>query len=272
MAYNFDIEKVQDDVQSMCERHVEIAHNVNGRKTFARFMSYEEVTEIKNKAADIVVVVVSFNGKRVGNKDDRMIQHEMVLRIVKFAPTIGTVIDERNKAIKKAEEIMFDLWTEMEKREEDDIDTLDGECSFWRFLRPEEMNYEEIEDAPWLINHYGVDLHVIFRTSMPKHNAEKWIDEASGIPDDDSVSPYSPANLVAEFRVGAPGAPMTEGSLTYTNSLLVNRNFTVLVNGIKIEALTDVDVERYCTKDFASDTINFHGGVKNGEVVTVYKN
>lgn len=174
MAYDFDIEKIQDEVQSMCETHVEIAHNVNGRKTFARFESNDQVNDIKKSAGDIAVVVASVTARRVGQKDDRSLQREMILRIVKFAASTGNVTASKNQAIKKAEEILFDLWTKMEKKQEDDIDN-DIACSLWRFLRCEDMFFEEVEDQPWLINHYGYDLHVIFRTPMPSYNPDKWI-------------------------------------------------------------------------------------------------
>ncbi len=176
MAYKFNIDLVQDDVQRMCERHVEIRHNVDGIKSFARFQSGSQISEIKKNAGKTVVVVAAINGRRVGEKDDRMIQRDMILRIAVYAEKDGNVEDAKKIAIQKSEEIMLDLVTQMEKSQEDDTDG-DVACSMWRFLRPEEFSWEEIEDQPWLINHYGWDLTVPFRVYMPNYNADKWIAE-----------------------------------------------------------------------------------------------
>lgn len=167
----FDLEKIQDYVKDLCHRHVDIKHDVDGLKSFARFHSDEEMSTLKNNAGPNIVVVAAINGRRVGDKDDRMLQREMILRIVSYAQ--NSTSEEIECALKKAEAIMFDLMTEMEKKQEDDIDG-DATCGMMRYLRPEDFKWDPVEDQPWLINHYGYDLIVPFRVFMPKYDPAKW--------------------------------------------------------------------------------------------------
>ena len=169
----FDIDQIQDYIQSLCHRHKEIKHDVDGIKSFARFQSEEEMTSLRNNAGKNVVVVAAINGRRVGDKDERTLHREMILRIVSYAE--NNTAEEIKAALKTAEEIMFDLITEMEHQQEKDMD--EDVCGIMDKLQPENFSWEEVEDQPWLINHYGWDLTVPFKVYMPAHNAAKWEEE-----------------------------------------------------------------------------------------------
>lgn len=171
MAYQFDIDKIQDYVEQLCHRNVDLSHNVDGIKSFARFNSEEEMSALRSSAGKNVLVVASLSGRRVGDKDDKTLQREMVLRIVSYAE--NSTAEEIKAALKKAEQIMFDIMTEMEKQQEQDLD--DNACGIMHYLQPENFDWDEVEDQPWLINHYGWDLVVPFKVFMPKHNPDKWL-------------------------------------------------------------------------------------------------
>jgi hypothetical protein len=171
MAFEFDIDKIQDAVETMCHRHKLVLHDVEGNKSFARFQSYDQINEIKKAAGKNIVVVAGINMRRVGDKDDRVLQREMILRFACYAAANGDVNTAKKVAIQKAESIMLDFMTFMEKSQEDDIDN-DVECSIWKFLRPENFTCMEIEDQPWLINHYGWDLTIPFGTTC-RHSTKQ---------------------------------------------------------------------------------------------------
>jgi hypothetical protein len=83
--------------------------------------------------------------------------------------------------------------------------------------------------------------------------------------------------LIAEFRVGAVGAPMVNGDTTFQDSDLANQNFICFADGVLVHQVTDTDTQRFCTKPYSSDTITFNGGVFGppdtdpGEVISIYK-
>lgn len=169
---SFDIEQIQDYVRELCNRHKEINHDVDGIKSFARFHSDEEMTALRNNAGPNVVVVAGIRGKRTGEKDDRMLQRVMVLRIVSYAQ--NSTDEEVRAALKLSEQLVLDFITEMEKKQEDDADA--DVCGIMQYLQPEYFSWEEVEDQPWLINHYGWDLEVPFKLFMPKRDPNKWTD------------------------------------------------------------------------------------------------
>jgi hypothetical protein len=51
----------------------------------------------------------------------------------------------------------------------------------------------------------------------------------------------------------------------------------LFADGVHVVQVTDSDVQRYCTKDYADDTITFNGGVygppsvPEGEIIEIYK-
>jgi hypothetical protein len=173
MAYQFDIDKIQDYIEQLCTRNKDVQHNQNGIKSFARFQSNEQVNELKKAAGKNIVVVGGIGGHRVGERDEKKLQREMILRFAVYAEKSGDVEGAKKDAIRKAEEIMLDFMTEMERQQENDFDN-DDSCSIMHFLQPENFFWEEIEDQPWLLNHYGWDLTVPFKVYMPSHNPDKW--------------------------------------------------------------------------------------------------
>lgn len=171
MAYEFDIDKIQDFIEALCTSNTDVAHNVNGNKSFARFESDAQINEIKKAAGKNIVVVADINGRRVGDKDDRKLRREVVLRFAVYA--VNNTEDAKKAAEKLSEEIMFDFMTRMEKQQEDDLDE-NIPCGVMHFLKPENFSWEKITDQPWLLNHYGWDLTVPFDVWMPAYNPAKW--------------------------------------------------------------------------------------------------
>ncbi len=83
--------------------------------------------------------------------------------------------------------------------------------------------------------------------------------------------------FVKRFEVGAAGSPMNQGDLLFISSLIVNKKVLVVVDGmlLPVDDLSgDVDwtgsIQRRVEKAFASNTINFVGGVVNEEIIEIY--
>lgn len=170
MIYQFDIEQIQNYMSGLCTRHMELKHDVDGIKSYARFQSDEEMTALRNNAGKNIVVVASVTGRRVGHKDDKTLQREITLRIASYAENSSS--DAIQLAVKTAEHIMLDFITEMERQQDADNDR--DVCGILKFLRPELITWEPVEDQPWLINHYGWDVTFPFKVFMPKHDPTKW--------------------------------------------------------------------------------------------------
>lgn len=115
MAYQFDIDSIQDFFEQLATSNADVKHNVNGNKSFARFESDAQVNEIRKAAGKNIVVVADTSGQRVGDKDDRKLRRELLLRFAVFSP--DSKEESKKAAVKKAEEIMFDFMTAMEKRQ-----------------------------------------------------------------------------------------------------------------------------------------------------------
>lgn len=116
-----------------------------------------------------------------------------------------------------------------------------------------------------------------------QHQQTPPIYNATGIVIDDTVIPVIPPpgggtppgtvyTLLQRFMVGQPGAPMADGSLTYTNAVLAGKRVLVFVgNGLKIpEFVTGITLERYITKNLSDDFITFNGGVTLNEIIEIY--
>lgn len=83
--------------------------------------------------------------------------------------------------------------------------------------------------------------------------------------------------FIERFEVGAAGSPMNPGDLLYINSLIVNKKVLAIVDGkaLPVDDFSgDIDwtgsIDRHIEKAFASNTINFVGGVVAEEKIELY--
>ena len=85
-----------------------------------------------------------------------------------------------------------------------------------------------------------------------------------------------PMVRLVQFKVGAPGAPMTVGDDTYTNSALAGKHVLVLASGMGLpndETGTGTGFDpndRWSQKTISSDTVTINNGVADGEIIEVY--
>jgi hypothetical protein len=88
-----------------------------------------------------------------------------------------------------------------------------------------------------------------------------------------SVSGSSTSGLIklAEFEVGAAGAPMADGDVSFFHpSLATATGILVLTNAGPLPTIP-ISGGRYVTLDTGTSTIIFTGGVVAGEVIAIFK-
>lgn len=252
---SYDSKKnIEDYLEDACELHNDLLHGMNGRRAFAKLRTDDHITEITGQGTENIVVIAGMNGRRIGDIDEKRIRRGVEVMFAVKASQSGNAGVAIRIAIDKAEEIMLDFVSKMEN-------DLKEACDIEFDL--ENISWDEI-DGPWLDNYYGWMLFLPFKGYFPEYDADKW----AGLP---STPLPDVIVYVDRFRVGSSGAPMNEGSTTYTNSELAGSLFLILADGKAIHQNNEIPGERYASKPFESDTITINGGVSHGEVIEIYK-
>ena len=174
MADDFYIDEIQDYLELKCELNKLVKHNVvlsageAPQRAFARFESDEHITMINNNGAKNIVVVADYHGQRIGDVDEKKLRMTVeVIFAVKKEPATEDETNAINDALKLAEKIMFQFWNQMEK------DYQEG-CNALEYLEPGNVNWNKIDDQPWLNDFYGWILNVPFGSYMPGHDEGDW--------------------------------------------------------------------------------------------------
>jgi hypothetical protein len=165
----FYFSEFQTYLQTLCELHTDVAHNVNGQKAFARMFSNEEMDALANNAGINIVVVASFFGRAIGSPDEQLMQQYASIRFASNAAATGAA--GINTAMAKAWQIMWDFIARLRNDARADAD----DCGELQNLDIAGISWDEIPDAPFLENHYGWELTLPFKSTQPQYNATKWI-------------------------------------------------------------------------------------------------
>lgn len=160
------VDQFQTYLEGLCEKHVDVQHNVGGLRTFARLMSDEEVNELVNHAGKNIVIVSSFYGRAVGAADDQQMRQFVQIRFA--CHVTNNTTEEINEALKKSFRIMWDFITRFKKDIKDD----DG-CGELSGMEQQNISWDEIP-APFLENHFGWELTLPFRSFQPQYDAAQW--------------------------------------------------------------------------------------------------
>lgn len=170
---SYYIDGIQDYLEDLCTKNKIVQHMVpvdgapDGRRSFARFESDEQMTAIRNNGSRNIVVVADYYGQRIGDVDDQKLRITLsVIYAVKKKPNTGNETEAINEAITTAETIMFQFWNKMEK------DFQEG-CNALENLEPDKVTWTKI-DQPWLDDYYGWEMHIPFGSYMPSYDAEDW--------------------------------------------------------------------------------------------------
>lgn len=160
------LKEVQDKIAAYCAIHKELNDGMEN-KAFARLWSREQLDSIRTNASPNIVVVTSFRGRSFGGYDEKKMQQFIGLRFSCYAqPDDGESATEM--ALDKSYSIMLDFLVRMQKDYEED------DCSWLKFVDFENISWDEIPEQPWLINHYGWDMILPFKTYLPAYDAARW--------------------------------------------------------------------------------------------------
>lgn len=163
----YNIDGFQDYLESVCEKHTDVKHNVEGKRTFARFHSSEQVQELTNNAGHNIVVVGSFYGSATGAPDEKALRQYITIRFASHSKTFTT--EAISQALAISWQIMWDFVARFRK------DLKDDNCGILEGIQLKDISYDEIPDQPFLDHHYGWELTVPLRGEQPAYNAAKWI-------------------------------------------------------------------------------------------------
>jgi hypothetical protein len=134
------VDDIQDYFEDLAKKHNDLLHDQNNRKAFARLNTDDQVTQIKKKATDNIVVMADIGGQMIGAIDDKEIKRGVSIIFASRAATSGEAALAIDAANNKAEQIMFDFINRMGY-------DLDNECQLNFDL--EQARWEAI-DGPWL--------------------------------------------------------------------------------------------------------------------------
>lgn len=162
------LEEFQDYLERLCEEHVEVAHNLDGCRSFSRLFTDDEVNAIGSGAGRNIVIVARYYGRAMGDAtDERMLQ---TISIYFASYAVGSTAQAINCATSLAFRIMLDFVARFRQ-------DLKGAsyCDALTDLELKNISWDEIPDQPFLENHFGWELTLPFSSYMPAYNEDKWI-------------------------------------------------------------------------------------------------
>lgn len=160
------LKEVSDYLEDLSELHVDIMHSANNF-AFCRFKDQQQFNQLTLSASRNIIVVGSFNGRAIGTFEDEKVKNVLQVRFSSYAKTVSSA--DIILATEKALSILFDFWRRMMK------DYNDDDCAWMKGIEWENISFDDIEQ-PWLTNHYGWDLVIPYRTTLPEFNNAKWTD------------------------------------------------------------------------------------------------
>lgn len=160
------LKDVQDTLEQYAKSNTDLNHTV-GNTAFVRLYSTEALEAVKKAISKNVLLVTAFRGRTVGEYDSAKMQQYIGLRFTSYAP-VSEANAGREAALNKSYEIMLDFVARLRYDYEQDT------CSWLHWVEWTGIDWDEIDPQPWLVNHYGWDLVLPFRTTMPAYNPEKW--------------------------------------------------------------------------------------------------
>lgn len=168
MANNYYIEEFQDYLERLCEEHVDVAHNVDGRRSFSRLFTDDEVAAIADSAGKNVVIVARYYGRSIGTADDQRMLQTITIYFASYAS--GSTA----QAINCATSLSFNIMLDFLARFHSDLQAA-GYCDALTDLELQNISWDEIPDQPFLDNHFGWELTLPFKSFLPGYNEDKWI-------------------------------------------------------------------------------------------------
>lgn len=164
---DYTVDTFQDYVETLCERHTEVQHNVNGKRAFARFQSEEQLQQLATNAGKNIVVMTHFYGRAVGSIDEKALRLHASISFSSKAKNTTTA--EIDGALQRAWNILWDFVARMREdaQNEENCGPLEG-------IELQNISFNPLD--PFLEFHHGWELIIPFKTTQPQYDAAKWIE------------------------------------------------------------------------------------------------
>jgi hypothetical protein len=160
------LKEASDYLQALSVLHVDILHSSNN-VAFCRFQDQSQFSQLTLNASRNVVIVGGFRGKAAGGFDEEAVKNVLTVRFSCYAKTVSSA--DIVAASEKALAILLQYWRRMMK------DYNADDCLWMKGIEWENISFDEI-DQPWLVNHYGWDLIIPYKTNLPEFDENKWTD------------------------------------------------------------------------------------------------
>jgi hypothetical protein len=160
------LKEASDYLESLSELHVDVLHSAQNF-AFCRFKDQQQFNQLSLAASKNIIVVGGFNGRSIGSFEEETVKNVLQVRFSCYAKTVTSA--DIIMATEKALNILLEFWKRMMK------DFNDDDCAWMKGIEWENISFDDFEQ-PWLTNHYGWDLFIPYRTSLPAFDNNKWTD------------------------------------------------------------------------------------------------
>jgi hypothetical protein len=163
------LKEASDYLQQLSELHVDVQHSAQNF-AFCRFKDQQQFSQLSLNASKNIIVVGSFSGRAIGSFEEETVKNLLQVRFSCYAKTVNSA--DITDAIEKALAILLDFWRRMM------ADSNVDDCAWMKGIEWENISFDDFEQ-PWITNHYGWDLFIPYRTTLPQFDNKKWTDTAA---------------------------------------------------------------------------------------------
>lgn len=166
------IDEIQDYFETLSIQHADVLHTTTagGRRAYFRLQSMGEMQQLPNNAGDTLVMIERFNGRAVGEYDANKLQQFITIRFAKLLdiPADGDHEAAISACMDQVYLLMLDYVSRMR------FDFAADDCGWLKYVDFTSISWAEFQ-GPIIERHYGWDLIIPFRASMPAYRPAKWI-------------------------------------------------------------------------------------------------
>lgn len=165
------INEFQQYIKQLCSDHLDILHDDATNVAFVRFQSNDDLNQVNNQGSPVIVVINRYYGRAIGETADDMDMKQFVqirFAVMAIPDPVINFSDVITAAVDKAFTIMMDFISKFKE------DQINDDCGPLRGLDLPNCSWAEIPEQPYLVQHYGWDLTLPFKSMFPPYNAAKW--------------------------------------------------------------------------------------------------
>ena len=162
-----NFQEFENYIQGLCASHIDLRDGVDGRRSYMRLFSDDELNSIANIPSKYIVITENITASTTGTPDENKYAQQWTLSFLGKAEVISSdPTMSRDNVIEKAWHIMMQFIAKMW------IDWNDG-CGPLKGLSAK-MNWRIVQDMQ-LEHHYGWELQLTQIITAPAYDPSKWV-------------------------------------------------------------------------------------------------